>query len=114
MLYVLFMNDATPSALSVANTVLAQLGGNRFLAMTGARDLMGSDTERSLQFKLPRGVQKGINAVRVVLDPSDTYTVTFYKIGRGYDVSTVAEVGSVFADSLRETFEHHTGLLTSL
>ena len=99
--------------MHVANTILGQLGGNRFVAMTGAKDLLGD--ESSLQFKLPRGAKHGVNAVRVTLDPSDTYTVTFYKIGRrGLDVQVLAERTFVYAHALADVFTAETGLYTRL
>lgn len=106
------MNTAT---LSVANTILSQLGAGRFLAMTGAKNLCGDAT--SLSFKLPaRFAAKGINAVRITLDPSDTYTITFYKQARApsFAVSVVAEHSDVYCDQLREIFTRETGLETSL
>lgn len=46
-----------PTNLTVANTILHQLGGRRFIAFTGARDLLG-DTN-SLTFKLPKRPRTG-------------------------------------------------------
>ena len=91
----------------VAATILAQLGGNHFCAMVGARSILFSaDT---LRFRIMRNVH-GITCVDVRLDPSDTYTMTFY--GRGYRV--VATRDDVYAEDLRRIFEDQTGLRTSL
>lgn len=100
--------------LDVANTILAQLGGPRFLAMTGAKGLVGGPA--ALSFKLPRGAKDGINAVRVVLDASDTYTVAFLKVGRRgtYSVKTIAETSGVYGDGLQALFTSRTGLHTHL
>jgi hypothetical protein len=99
--------------MTVANTILAQLGGNRFIAMTGAKNLMGD--KDSLQFKIGAGAKDRITHVRVLLSADDTYAVTFYRIsGRGLDVRTIREDGMVYADSLRATFEAATGFRTSL
>ena len=97
--------------LVIANTILQQLGGNRFAVMTGAKNFVGMSN--GLMFGLRRGAKNGINKVRITLDPSDTYTVEFYKI-RGVNVSKVSESDMVYADSLRKTFESATGLYTSL
>ncbi len=95
---------------NVANTILAQLGGNHFAAMTGARHIM--DIGSALQFKLPaRFAKSGIVAVRIKLEASDTYTMTFYA---GRSSRVVAEVERVYADQLRAIFTAHTGLHTSL
>lgn len=100
--------------MTIAQTILAQLGGTRFLAMTGARDLLnGGD---ALQFGLPANFAKdGINKVRVRLDASDTYTVTAYKFSRRtLQCPVIAEQGGVYADNLRAVFTDLTGLDTHL
>jgi hypothetical protein len=101
--------------MTVATTILEQLGGNRFRAMTGARDFVG-DAD-SLAFKLPsRFAKDGINVVKIKLDPSDTYTVTFSKLGRApkRSLTVVAELSDIYADSLQSVFKSHTGLDTHL
>lgn len=60
----------------IAKTILAQLGGNRFVAMTGSKDFVA--TENGLTFKLAK-VYNGISHVNVTLDCDDTYIVTFNK-----------------------------------
>mgnify|MGYP001557959701 FL=1 len=99
--------------LAVAETILAQLGGRRFLAMTGAKNLIGSDRDRSLSMKLGRGALHGITHLRVTLDASDTYTVTFSKV-RGTNVTTVAEIAGVYAEDLASVFTTETGFATRL
>ena len=103
------------TSLEVANTILSQLGGRRFTVMTGASNLVAG--ENFLQFKLPARMAKdGINRVRITLDPSDTYTVEFYKIGRAptFQVTKVSEHSDIYNDSLTELFTSKTGLHTSL
>ena len=99
--------------MQVANTILSQLGGNRFLAMTGARDLLGS--EDSLTMRLPRGAKSGITHIRVTLDPSDTYTMTAMKFNkRTLQMTTITAWSEVYADNIRGRFEDMTGLYTRL
>lgn len=100
--------------MTVANEILRQLGGSRFVAMTGAKDILGGPNR--LQFQVGRGAKDGINKVRITLDPSDTYTVQFFKMGRAplFEIKTVAEFSDVYADSLRQVFESATGFYTSL
>lgn len=88
----------------VAKTIAAQIGNMAF-RMLGAKDLLS--TENSLQFAI-RG-SRTANMIRVQLDPSDTYTVEFYK-----GVRKVKSVSGVYCDSLREVLQAHTGLYTSL
>ncbi len=100
--------------MNVANTILAQLGGNKFAAMTGAKNFIGG--ESMLQFSLPRLALHGINKVRIELTPADTYTVTFYKQGRSprFELATIRELEGVTADALRTAFTATTGLDVSL
>jgi hypothetical protein len=100
----------------VANTILAQLGGNKFLAMTGAKSLLGS--EDRLSFRLPyRVANKGIAGVVVRLMPDDTYTVDFLGLTRKAWVLRVGVIETregVYCDNLQEVFTEVTGLDTHL
>lgn len=101
------------TSLEVANTILSQLGGNRFCAMTGASNLVAGDS--FLQFKIPaRMAKEGINRVKITLDPSDTYTVEFYKIGRApkFQVNKVCQYSDVYNHGLADLFTSVTGLYT--
>lgn len=98
---------------SIANTILQQLGGNKFIAMTGAKGLAGGSN--SLQFHFPKGANKA-NICRITLQTSDTYMVEFWN----YSARTLttknigAPVRDIYADQLRDVFTQHTGLATSL
>ena len=67
------------SDMTVANTILAQLGGRKFLAMTGAYSLTGSaDT---LSMRLPsKSTKNKVGGMRITLDPDDTYTLVAIKL----------------------------------
>lgn len=90
----------------IAETILAQLGGNRFLAMTGAHTL--THDANSLRFKLPRGASNGANYVVIALDPTDTYSMTFYRY-RKLELTKLS-AASVYAEDLRRVFTDATGL----
>lgn len=62
----------------IANTILQQLGGKRFLIMTGAKQLVA--IENGLRFRIGRNGSKA-NMVRIVLKADDTYKMEFIKIG---------------------------------
>ncbi len=97
---------------SVAKTILAQLGGNRFIAMTGASSF--SSGPNVLTFRLPARMAKNkVSAVRITLDPSDTYTVEFLKMVK-YECVTVSKHENIYFDMLQELFTRETGLYTSL
>jgi hypothetical protein len=102
------MNNAT-----VATTILEQLGGHRFLAMTGARNLT-SGPDR-LYFGLPRNPGK-VTHVGIVLEPSDTYTLTFWRMTfRGSSAPLILrEEKDIYAEDLQARFTESTGLYTRL
>lgn len=96
--------------MTVANAILAQLGGSRFLAMTGAKNLVGE--KDCLAFKLPRGFASNkATHCRITLDASDTYTVEFLKWNaRKLDMATLSSEAGIYCDMLRRTFTEATGL----
>lgn len=99
--------------MTVANTILEQLGGGRFIAMTGAKNLVGD--ANSLRVMIGRN-EKRITHVVVMLEPSDTYTVTFWtvKTGRNFKMTERAKHSNVYAEDLQELFTAETGLYTRL
>jgi hypothetical protein len=100
----------TSTNQEVAQTILSQLGGNRFIAMTGCSNF--GSTPNSLSFKLPRGCKNKATHCTVSLDASDTYTVEFIKCNMRAAVyrQVVAETSMVYAESLTELFTAATGL----
>lgn len=104
--------------IDIANTILSQLGGNRFIAMTGVKRHLLLAIKNGLQVKLPtRFAQKGINCVQIILDPSDTYTMKFIKLKKikfDYSSEVISEVNGVYWDQLQDIFTEETGLNTHL
>jgi hypothetical protein len=94
--------------IAIAQTISEQIGHRAFFLM-GTRHKMADGP--ALLFDL-RG-SRTVNKIRVRLDPSDTYTVTFWKI-RGMTCNTVAEFSGVYADGLNQLIESQTGLALSL
>ena len=95
-----------------ANTLLQQLGGGKFIAMTGAKNLMVDQKEKSLHMRIGKN-SKGINHVKITLMPDDTYKMDFGRI-RKLDYKVVRSVTGVYAEALRDVFTEVTGLYTSL
>lgn len=104
--------------MEVAETILQQLGGRKFEVMTGARNFVGSAT--GLSFRLPGSggfCKNGINVVRIELEPSDTYTVTFLRMrkSQGIPCATFTSIHhDIYFDALRSLFTRETGLAVSL
>lgn len=99
----------------LADEILRQLGGSRFVAMTGAKHICNGGDR--LHFGLPRIAKNRINRVTIILTADDLYTVRFYNLAgpsKGYAETDIKTVKGVYCDQLREVFERETGLLTSL
>lgn len=101
---------------TTAATILTQLGGHRFVAMTGAKQLINRGN--GLSFGLPTTrhyVKNGASHVFITLDPSDTYTVRFTKWNaRKLEHVEIAAHSGVYCDMLRSIFTAETGLETRL
>tara|TARA_B100002019_G_scaffold287344_1_gene299187 strand:- start:321 stop:848 length:528 start_codon:yes stop_codon:yes gene_type:complete len=95
---------------NIAKTILQQLGGNKFIAMTGAKNL--GFTNNGLQMKIGRN-SKGITHVIINLKSTDTYDMEFIKI-RGTSYKVVKKLKGVYADQLQNIFTKFTGLRTRL
>lgn len=101
--------------LQIAQTIVTQLGGRRFIAMTGAGDFIGGDN--FITFSLPAGFAKdGINKIRITLDWTDTYIFEALKIFPGPELKfdTIQKLDYVYADDLEDIFTSITGLDTHL
>lgn len=96
--------------IEVANTMIAQLGGNRFKVMTGAKNFTAGDN--TLTFKVGSNA-KGVTHVRVTLTPMDDYRMEFLAV-RGTTVKTKSTEDGVYCDTLAKTFTANTGMYTSL
>ena len=93
-----------------ADITLKQLGGNKFIAMTGAKQF--SFGKQGLGFRIGKN-SKSINYVRVDLKYNDLYDMEFIRI-RGTKIKVVKKVTGVYNDQLQKIFTKHTGLYTRL
>lgn len=96
-----------------AHTIMNQLGGGRFVLMTGAKSF--SSTENSISFKIPgkNFAKQSINHVEIVHNPKDTYDMVFSRECAG-KLTRVAMQSDVYCDQLQTMFTTHTGLATHL
>lgn len=89
---------------------ISQLGGQRRLQlMIGANTFIGGKDCLSFRFRGSRRV----NYIKITLDPSDTYTVEFGKVGRA-SYKSVSILSDVYCEDLIPIFEKTTGLYLSL
>ena len=97
--------------MSVATTILKQLGGNKFRVMTGAKNFM--DHGNALSMRIGRNSSNS-NYLKITLNDSDLYDVRFSKVTKMGEEKSVREFNDVYNDMLVEIFESHTGMYTSL
>jgi len=97
----------------IADTILAQLGGNKFIAMTGAKNLSFSADPPSLNFKIGKNPNR-ITHAKIMYDTAgDLYIMIFYVVFKN-KIKTHEILEGVYADQLQEIFSEKTGLLTHL
>lgn len=106
----------------VAQEILKQLGGRRFVVMTGAKNFVYDDN--SLWFHIPRNASKA-NYVKITLNGKDLYDVEFrtvrvgrfsFKTGKmSKDVNNIVKrFEDVYFDMLQSILTEVTGMYTRL
>ena len=98
--------------MEIAKTILEQLGGNKFIAMTGSKNFGAG--ENYLQMHLTKNAAKA-KYLKITLDPSDTYSMEFFSMKtKTYEKVTKAKHEGVYFDQLQAIFTEVTGLYTHL
>jgi len=103
--------------MTVANTIRDQLGSVT-LSMLGAYHLAGD--ANSLQFGI-KGCRR-INKIGIRLDPDDTYTIEFWRIGKltvrhgtvSENIVKVSSYQGVYVEDMHDVIKEETGLETRL
>jgi hypothetical protein len=91
----------------IAETILEQLGGQKMFRMIGVKRI-GIGTHSVVLHFTARALE-GINKINVTLDPSDTYTVQFFRSTvKGDDLKY--EINDIYNDQLIPLIENKTGL----
>lgn len=105
----------------VYQNILQQLGGQRFVAMTGAKNFIA--LENGIQFDLPKYAGVKTNRVCIFLNNNDLYDIEFGRIFKKKDpeygvmmpmYEVIAKALDIYAENLRSSFTTFTGLDTSL
>lgn len=112
------------NTMTVAQTIYEQLGGGKFVAMTGAKYFTA--IENGLQFRIGRNASKA-NVVKITLNGLDLYDIEFIKhVEYKFTISkdgksfkerpeswqTVAAENDIYADMLQDVFTAVTGMYT--
>ena len=107
-------NDITMDNL-IAKTILQQIGGHRFAAMTGSHDFI--NLGNGLRMSLSRN-KTSANRLEITYDEgADLYNVRFYRQSmnhKTFEVTTkdIEKIDGVYCDMLEEIFTDVTGLYT--
>lgn len=110
----------------IAETIIDQLGGNKFIAMTGSKDFQWDEKTLTLSFSLSSLAQKKAkgNTIQIQYDNiRDSYNVRLIKqlkptLKRILDKVNLWQVlktdDDVYFDALQDIFWRWTGLYTHL
>lgn len=108
----------TDTDTTVADTILQQLGGNQFLAMTGAHCLVAGDDY--LLMRLTRNKLQATH-LRITLNAKDLYDMDYLKVINPTAANqyhhghrSLARFENLYFDMLAPNFETATGLYTRL
>ena len=104
------MSNETNNKMKVYQTILEQLGGNKFKVMTGSKNFRYD--LNCLTMDLTKNTL-GAKWLTITLESDDTYTMLFQSVTRK-GIFQKAEIKSVYADMLQSIFTQQTGLYTSL
>ena len=106
---------STQDKMQIAKEILRQLGGNKFIVMTGVKHITSG--KKSLQFQIMRNKGK-YKGVVITLNSLDLYDVKFWKLKKVSPAAGAAPISdvtyNVYGDTLQELFTSKTGLDTHL
>lgn len=108
--------------MKIADEILTQLGGSRFVAMTGSSHFVSD--KNKLRMSLTKNMSKA-NRLEITLNDCDLYDMRFYKYTAprfnrktvSFSEEKVIEVASykdIYCDMLQEIFTKVTGMYTRL
>ena len=100
------LKDILNERLQPYEIILQQLGGNRFVAMTGAKNL--GTNGKDLSFSIGRNAKK-VTHVHIKLTSMDLYDVEFINM-RGAKRKVIKKVKGVYGDMLPKIFKKYTGM----
>lgn len=105
------MNNEKQHKMEIANTILEQLGGNKFIAMTGSHTFIAD--KKALIMTLTRNKARA-KQLRIELNDKDLYDMTFYNVNQDFDHEIVTRHEDAPAEIIQNLFTATTGLYTSL
>lgn len=114
----------TLTGKEISATILEQLGGNKFITMTGSKNFIYDNDKTYLTMTLKKNQSKA-NTLTITLEDNDTYTVEFSKCTaprmnkKTFEFTegkktTINQIELVYGDILQEIFTSETGFDTTL
>lgn len=116
--------------MTIAENILVQLGGRKFIACTGCNNFHSSGNQDFLVMNIPRNGSKANRLEIRYNHNNDTYDMRFYrhrnasfnmkrytKTGNGWIDAKDTEIQSfndVYCDQLRELFTEVTGMIVPM
>lgn len=91
----------------VAMEILRQIGGKRFIMMTGANQFLSG--KNWMAFKLPRA-KDGNRRVKITLNSMDTYDIKFMSLSG----KTKKMIRGIYNDQLKDIISRYTGLTLTM
>ena len=109
------MQPTSQYAKEIAQTILQQMGGRHFVAMTGVRNLVYGENQWGpyLQMRLSKNKNRYTHLIVQYYEATDIYGMDFMQVNKD-GIRKSVEIPNVYCDDLAELFEEHTGLYTSL
>jgi hypothetical protein len=104
-----FKQIINEAADHVPETILQQLGGQKFIRFTGAKHFVKLPNDVGLGFRIPKG-KDGIRWIEIRLNSLDLYDITFKTLSG----NVVKELNNYYNDMLVKAFEDATAVYTSL
>ena len=101
-------NESVNEARLDPKQLLQQLGGNRFIMMVGAKNLVVDKSKNELHMKIGRN-SKGVSHVVIKLTSLDLYDMKFLQMRKNKIKVKSTEKG-VYADQLGKMFKKNTGM----
>jgi len=97
--------------LTIAKTIIQQLGGNKFIVMTGARNIFADGQGVTMQIMKNKSKAKYVS---IILNSLDLYDMQFKSIDKDLNLIIRAEANNIYFEDLETIFTNITGLNTRL
>ena len=91
-----------------AKELLNQLGGMKFITMTGAKNFATDKSKKEMHMKIGRN-SKGISHIRIRLTSMDLYDMEFLQVRAG-KIKIKSKEKGVYGDQLGKMFKKNTGM----